>query len=275
MLIFHPVSNEVKYSYYHALPQGALLRRPVRVLVYLHDCGETESYAELEANVKNLSIPAALKLSESYKYTLLVPVNPTKKPSLSIYTDKQNPEFYDRADAVILKMIKNFLWMLKVNGYTVHQKVFLMGGEKQGGLANLLATFYPDMVHGVTMGNTDSFMYPAENLNDVILNYPYGTYDILKFQPNNYSLETFKKVVPYIYSLKDAQSLIDTQEGDLTNFIKNTFGATLSERNIKYAEFLKNLGMETKLETNVEGKTKEELAENCFKFFESIKTPSY
>jgi len=275
MLIFHPASTEVKYSYYHALPPLALSRRPVRVLLYLHNCPQTQTYAELEAKIKDSEIPSILKLAEEYKYTLLAPVNPNLSSGISGYSDKTDEIFYDRPQTVVLKMVKNFLWILKVNGYISHPKVFILGYREQGSFANLFSIFYPEVVQAAAIGDADTYMYPSEKLKDNMLNYPYGTYDILKYQPNNYSQEIFKKIAHSIFHSVLNTSRIDNSESDTDVFIKNTFGSTQQERAENFAKFLTELGVEAQFREFGLNDTKEEIMTHCVKFFDTIKTPGY
>jgi hypothetical protein len=277
MLIFHPASNEIKYSYYHSLPQEALLRRPVRVAMYIPNYENADTYAQLEAKIKNESIPLALKNAEQFKYTLIVPVAPCLKSEEEKYNDKPASEFYERPDAVIHKMLKSFFWMLKVNGYTVHQKIFIYAEKRQAKLANLISILYPDVVQAIKIVDAELLMYPVDALEGTTLNYPFGTADIVKLQPNTYSQETFKKITYSITTTDETISETDQSSGEkeIETFIKKTFGSDIHERNANFARYLTDLGMSVNLEIKVKSKTQEMLIEEAFKFFDTIKTPAY
>lgn len=161
------------------------------------------------------------------------------------------PDFYNRPDLEILKIINKLKIVLRDNGITNVSKEILAGGVSSGAnLANRFSLLYPNLVKGVALFCAGDLMYPTDQLDNLQLKYPFGTSDINKIEGNKFDIEKYKTIPHYIYvGEEDTNDPMPYELGSkrLLEDHQRILSKSLPERAEKYADYLKFMGMKVKL----------------------------
>ena len=202
---YQPATTEIKYSFYYYLPNSALKRNPVRVLLYGHGSPQLDTYNKMEEYVRTLEIPRLRSYCDTYRYVLLIMVTPRNYGSYPDYKmntqamvrwvmfnssfDKPDYEFYKRPDIVFNKVIDNFMAILYSKGYTPYRRVFMTGFSNAGLQANRFPILYPDRIAATAIGAAGAYIYPVNDWNGTKLTYPVGTTDVTQISGNSFHLQ--------------------------------------------------------------------------------------
>jgi pimeloyl-ACP methyl ester carboxylesterase len=293
-IIYHPPTSERKYSYYHYIPDSALMRDPVRVLLYAHGSGEIDTYPEMEAFIRDQEIYRILPSCIEYGYALVVMVTPRNfshvYPDYLMNTqnmvrwvmfdndfDKPEYEFYKRPDLEFVKVIDDFMSFLCSNGYKAYDRVFMTGFSAGGVQSQRFPILHPDKVAATAIGGAPGFLYPVDTWNNIPLYYHVGIYDIGQIPGNSYSLADFVKIPHFIFvggsDTNDALYHPDMYDNAQSDIIKTYFGTNLQERALMFSNYLSSIGQSTvKIYPGIGHVYTPEMLIDTFTFFDSVPT---
>jgi dienelactone hydrolase len=193
--------------------------------------------------------------------------------------DKPEYRFYKRPDLEFIKVIDDFMNFLRDNGYTPYPKVFMTGFSGGGQQSNRFPILHPSRIAATAVGGAGAFLYPVETWNRIPLTYPVGISDINRISGSTYSLAAFKQIPHFIFvGEKDLR-----YENDPVNFddnydrrqayiINTYFGKNPVERSVKFADYLKSIGMQAtlKIYPGVGHDYTHEMIRDTFNFFDSV-----
>ena len=293
-VVYHPATEEIEYSYYHYVPESALRRDPVRVLLYAHSApGTVETYSDMEEYVRDREIPRMRRYADTYGYALVIMVSPRKHgdsrhSSMNMVRsvmfdnafDTPGDEFYKRPDLVFAEVVDDFNKFLGENGYSPYPKVFMTGFSSGGWQSNRFPVLHPDRIAATAIAGAPGFLYPLDSWNGITLTYPVGTSDFDQIPGNTYSLDAFKQI-PHLI-LKGEKDLendpVDPQfrvfDPDHVSIINSHFGSDRVERNRRFADHLKSIGMQVtlRLYPGLKHEYTHEMLVDTFEFFEAVAT---
>jgi hypothetical protein len=142
-----------------------------------------------------------------------------------------------------------------------------------------LQKFSPSRIAATAVGGAGAYLYPVETWNRIPLTYPVGISDINRISGSTYSLAAFKQIPHFIFvGEKDLR-----YENDPVNFddnydrrqayiINTYFGKNPVERSVKFADYLKSIGMQAtlKIYPGVGHDYTHEMIRDTFNFFDSV-----
>lgn len=297
IVVYHPPTNEIKYSYYHYIPTSALQRNPVRVLLYGHGSPKLDTYSQMEEYVRTSEIPRIKSYCDTYGYALVIMVTPRSfgpYPDYKMNTqsmarwvmfnnrfDKSKYKFYKRPDLLFIKVIDDFMNFLSSNGYTPYPKVFMTGFSNGGMQSNRFPILHPGKVAATAIGAAGAFLYPVEIWSGITLTYPVGTSDIGKIPGSTYSLAAFKQIPHFIFVGEndlnynnDPVNFDDNYDRDQATIINTYFGSNAVERARNFADYLNLINMQStaKVYPGVGHNYTSQMLVETFNFFDSVST---
>ena len=294
-ITYHAPTSERKYSYYHYIPESALARDPVRVVLYAHGSPTIDTYAQMEAFIRDQEINRILPSCIQYGYALVVMVTPRNYshvyPDYLMNTqnmvrwvmfdndfDKPEYEFYKRPDLEFVKVIDDFMSFLCHNGYKAYDRVFMTGFSAGGVASQRFPILHPDKVAATAVGGAPGFLYPVATWNNIPLNYHVGINDIDQIPGNTYSLADFAKIPHFIFvggsDTNDALYHPDMYDNAQSDIIKTYFGANLQERAQVFSGYLSSIGMQStvKIYSGIAHDYIPAMLTDTFTFFDSVPT---
>jgi pimeloyl-ACP methyl ester carboxylesterase len=192
--------------------------------------------------------------------------------------DKPEYQFYKRPDLEFIKVIDDFMNFLKENGYTPYAKVFMTGFSAGGQQSNKFPILHPSRIAATAIGAPAFFTYPVEIWERIPLTYPVGTYDINQIPGTTYSLAAFKQIPRFIFvgrdDTKDPGGVPVLYDQWQAYIINTYFSKNPVERAIKFADYLKSIGMQAQLKVypGVGHEYTSQMIIDTFNFFDSIPT---
>jgi len=309
-VVYRPPSGEIKYSYFYYFPESALTKQPLRILFYIPNVAcstvwgsekptvavpTNVAYQRIEDYVRNLEISRLKRLVEIHGYVLLIVVVPRNcgpDPDFKMNTpsmvrwvmfpnsfDKPEYEFYKRPDLEFVKIIDNFITLLKNDGYKPYDKVFMLGFSAGGSAAHRFSVLHPTKVAAVAIGAAQVYLYPVSYWEGIPLPYPVGTYDVDRIPGTAYSLDEFKRIPHFVFIGEqdvapendpvNFEDICTRTEAYLVNFY---FGKNPVERTIKFVDYLQSIGMKVtlKIYSGVGHQFTFQMLRDVFIFFDSV-----
>lgn len=295
-IIYHPPTSERKYSYYHYIPESALMRNPVRVLLYAHGSPKIDTYPEMEAFIRNQEINQILPSCEKYGYALVVMVTPrnfngvdkdflmntqnmVRWVMFDNAFDKPEYAFYKRPDLELVKVIDDFMSFIGQNGYTVYNKVFMTGFSAGGVQSQRFSILHPDKVAATAIGGAPGFLYPivATWGDNIPINYHVGINDIDQIPGNTYSLSKFANIPHFVFVGGNDTNVAlhhpDMYDEAQSVIIETHFGTNLQDMALMFSQFISMIGQSTlKIYPGIAHEYTPEMRTDTFTFFDSIPT---
>jgi pimeloyl-ACP methyl ester carboxylesterase len=294
-IIYHAPTSERKYSYYHYIPDSALIRDPVRVLLYAHGSpAENNTYQKMEAFIRDHEIYQILDYCRAYGYALVVMVTPRYFSGVDqdflmntqnmvrwvmFDNDFDKPEyaFYKRPDLEFVKVIDDFMSFISQNGYNVYNRVFMTGFSAGGVQSQRFPILHPDKVAATAIGGAPGFLYPTDIWLNTPLNYHVGINDIEQIPGNTYSLVDFAKIPHFVFvGASDTNGALhnpDMYDEAQSVIIETYFGTTLQEMAQKFSQYIVTRGQCTvKIYPDIGHVYTPEMRTDTFTFFESVPT---
>ncbi|MDQ7787037.1 MAG: CARDB domain-containing protein [Thermodesulfovibrionales bacterium] len=294
-IIYHPPTSERKYSYYHYIPESALMRDPVRILLYAHGSGEINTYPEMEEFIRNQEIYRILPHCDTYGYVLTVMVTPRNFshvwPDYMMNTqnmvrwvmfdndfDKPEYEFYKRPDLEFVKVIDDVMSFLCHNGYMAYNKVFMTGFSAGGVQSQRFSVVHPGKVAATAVGGAPGFLYPIDTWDNTPLHYHVGIYDIGQIPYHTHSMADFMNIPHFIFvggdDTNDALYHPDMYDDDQSDIIKTYFGANLQTRAQMFSDYLSLIGMHStvKIYPGIGHVYTQDMLTDTFTFFDAVPT---
>lgn len=291
---YHPPAGDRKYSYLHYIPNSALGKSPVRILLYTHGSPQKEDYTAMENYVKYNEFHLIKPYCDKYGYALIIMITPRlwgDYPDYKMNTqsmnrwvmmdnefDKPSYEFYKRPDLEFIKVIDDFKQIMQEQGFMPDEKVY-MGGFSNGGLqANRFTILHPDHIAATAIGAAGAYIYPLKKINNIKLTYPVGIADVDSIPQTHYNFQLFKTIPHLIFVGENDLNYNNDPVPHDDNFDKrqaliiNTyFGSNQVLRAEIYASYLSSIGMDCRFHEyeGVGHQFNREMIEAMFVFFEN------
>ena len=298
-LVYHPPTADRKYSYYHYIPQSALNRNPVRILLNAHSSPPwVETYDQMEEYVADTEVNGMKGYCTTCGYAFLCMVTPEnrnrvdndtkmKSQQMSCYVmfdypwDKPEYEFYKRPDLVMRKTIEEFVAFLAGRGYDPYPRVFMTGFSSGGMASDRFPKLHPDMVAATAPGAAGQYIYPLAQHNGTDLTYPVGVSDIKQIPDTHYSLNAVKQIPHFFFvgesdndPVADPVPYEDCFTPAQTQAINTYFGTNQVARAQLAADYLASIGMAATctVYSGVGHSYTPQMHSDTFAFFDAVST---
>ncbi|NIR11440.1 MAG: hypothetical protein GTN82_38985, partial [Candidatus Aminicenantes bacterium] len=147
------------------------------------------------------------RIARSLGSPQLVPVFPRPRTNWQAYThalDRDTLEIEEgklkRIDLQLTAMIKYAQQLLRVNGFKIHDQIFMHGFSASAKFCNRYSFLHPEMVKAVAAGGVNGLpTLPVSEWNDCELPFPIGTAGIERFIDKGFNEKAFRQVAHYIY----------------------------------------------------------------------------
>jgi hypothetical protein len=197
------------FPYYLFIPGGIDKHRQVYMLVETNNTGTTSDDLEVHR-------AKALKLAESsyanrmarrLGVPLLVPVFPRPRTNWQAYTHALDIDTLEieegklkRIDLQLTAMIKYAQELLRINGFTIDDRVFMHGFSASAKFCNRYSFLHPEMVKAIAAGGVNGLpTLPVREWNECELPFPIGIAGIERFIDKPFNEKAFRQVAHYIY----------------------------------------------------------------------------
>ena len=197
------------FPYYLFIPGGIDKHRQVYMLVETNNTGTTSDDLEVHR-------AKALKLAESsyanrmasrLGVPLLVPVFPRPRSNWQAYTHALDIDTLEieegklkRIDLQLTAMIKYAQELLRINGFTIDDRVFMHGFSASAKFCNRYSFLHPEMVKAFAAGGVNGLpTLPVREWNECELPFPIGIAGIERFIDKGFNEKAFRQVAHYIY----------------------------------------------------------------------------
>jgi hypothetical protein len=138
---------------------------------------------------------------------LLVPVFPRPRTNWQAYTHALDIDTLEieegklrRIDLQLTAMIKYAQELLRINGFTIKERVFMHGFSASAKFCNRYSFLHPEMVKAVAAGGVNGLpTLPVREWNGCRLPFPIGTAGIERFIDEPFNEKAFRQVAHYIY----------------------------------------------------------------------------
>ena len=222
------------FPYYLLIPDSIDKTENVRLLVEPNNTGTaTDDFEVHRQRASDLvSGSHANRLARELGVPLLVPVFLRPRTGWQAYThslDRDTLEIDDgplkRLDLQLAAMIDHAAELLRTNGFSVHDRVFMHGYSASAKFCNRFAFLHPGRVKAVAAGGVNGLpTLPIADRNGHTLPFPIGIADIERFSGQAYNAEAHRRVAQYVYmgqlDRNDTLSSRDAWSEDEANVIK-------------------------------------------------------
>jgi len=184
-------------------------RQEVRLLVEPNNTGtatdDFEVHRQKAWNLVNGS--HANQLARKLCVPLLIPVFPRPRAGWQAYThslDRDTLEINEgplkRLDLQLGAMIDHAAELLRTNGFSVADQVFMNGFSASAKFCNRFAFLHPERVKAVATGGVNGLpTLPIVSRNGQTLPFPIGVADIERFTGHAFDEEALQRVAQYVY----------------------------------------------------------------------------
>ena len=211
LLVEAQTSEGFNYPYYLFVPSGTAKDRPVYMLVETNNSGMVSDDPEVH-RAKALTLVERSHANEMAKRLgapLLVPTFPRPRPethswaythALDIDTLEIEQGKLKRVDLQLTAMIKHAQKLLRINGFTINDRIFMHGFSASAKFCNRYSYLHPDMVKAAAAGGVNGLpTLPVREWNGYELPFPIGIAGIERFTGKPFDEQVFKQVAHYIY----------------------------------------------------------------------------
>jgi beta-lactamase regulating signal transducer with metallopeptidase domain len=197
------------FPYYLFIPSEIDKDRQVYMLVETNNSGTVSDDLEFH-QTKALMLTKrshANRMAKRLGVPLLVPTFPRPKTNWWIYTHALDIDTLEieegklgRIDLQLTAMIKHAQGLLRVNGFTIDDRIFMHGFSASAKFCNRYSYLHPEMVKAVAAGGVNGLpTLPVRRWNDCELPFPIGIAGIERFIDGPFNEEAFRQVAHYIY----------------------------------------------------------------------------
>ncbi|MFC1636040.1 M56 family metallopeptidase, partial [Planctomycetota bacterium] len=197
------------FPYYLFIPNGIDKDKPIHILVETNNSGTTSDDLDVH-RVKAFRLAEnsyATRMASRLGVPLLVPTFPRPKTEWWAYTHALDIDTLEikegklkRVDLQLTAMIKHAQELLRFNGFSINDRVFMHGFSASAKFCNRYSYLHPEMVKAVAAGGVNGLpTLPVRETNGHELPFPIGIAGIEKFTDGPFNEEAFRKVAHYIY----------------------------------------------------------------------------
>lgn len=257
-------SDQIKYPYLLYVPEKLDRTRPVEVFLWGHGSQSANNVMDQAEEVKNTGIRhSILRGCDETGLILLTPILPLKQGEQIILDtqimhrdttvyQKDDPEqdiFFQRPDKEVLKMITQVNANLINSEYKTSKKVVVGGISAGANFANRFSMLYPHLVKAAVIMSAGNYMYPISEMDEVNLEYPFGTEDIRKITGSDFDLDLFKQIPHFVYigEKDDNPGPLEYDASGRSGWatsMKSVLGTNRNQLDHNYVNFLKKLDMD-------------------------------
>ena len=197
------------FPFYLFVPKAIDKEKKVYLLVEPNNTGTSSDDPEVhqESALRLVSKNYPNRIARSLGSPLLVPVFPRPRTNWQAYThalDRDTLEIeggkLKRIDLQLTAMIKYAQKFLRVNGFKIHDKIFMHGFSASAKFCNRYSFLHPGMVKAVASGGVNGLpTLPVSEWNECELPFPIGTAGIERFIDKGFNEKAFRQVAHYIY----------------------------------------------------------------------------
>ncbi len=205
------VSEGFNFPYYLFIPGGIDKHSPVYLLVEPNNSGMVSDDPEVH-QAKALALVKkshANRMARQLGVPLLIPTFPRPRPethswaythALDIDTLEIEEGKLKRVDLQLTAMIKHAQELLRTNGFSVNDKVFMHGFSASAKFCNRYSYLHPEMVKAAAAGGVNGLpTLPVREWNGYELPFPIGLTGIERFASKPFDEKAFMQVAHYIY----------------------------------------------------------------------------
>ena len=224
-------------------------------------------------------------VARSLQLPLLVPVFPRSESDWKIYTHALDRDVMlekdtdiERLDLQLLAMVDDARERLKEMGYHIDEQFFFTGFSASGTFANRFAALHPERVKALAAGGINGLLFlPLEEMNDIKLTYPVGTFDFQELFGKPFNAEAFREI-PQFYFMgalddNDAIPYADAFDPTEREVIYQILGREMQPQRWENCQNIyKTEGVNAHFRTyeDIGHEHPEEIKENIALFFKSI-----
>jgi len=227
------------------VPKGTPIKKKIFLLVEPNNTGSLSDSMEVH---KSAAIALASvssvgnNVSTELRIPLLVPVFPRPESQPLMYTHALDRDVMlertpalQRPDLQLLEMISDAKKVLLGMEILVDPKIFMNGFSASATFTNRFSFLHPGMVKALAIGGFNGdLMFPEDEVNNVKLNYPIGTYDFRELFKSNFDAGAFRQIPQLIYMGKldenDAVQYDDAYDEKERKIVNENIGAKVQER---------------------------------------------
>ena len=197
------------FPYYLFIPGGIDKHRQVYMLVETNNTGTTSDDLEVHRAkaLKLVESSYASRMARRLGAPLLVPVFPRPRTNWQAYTHALDIDTLEieegklkRIDLQLTAMIKYAQELLRINGFTIDDRVFMHGFSASAKFCNRYSFLHPEMVKAFAAGGVNGLpTLPVREWNECELPFPIGIAGIERFIDKPFNEKAFRQVAHYIY----------------------------------------------------------------------------
>ena len=197
------------FPYYLFIPGGIDKHRQVYMLVETNNTGTTSDDLEVHRAkaLKLVESSYANRMASRLGVPLLVPVFPRPRTNWQAYTHALDIDTLEieegklkRIDLQLTSMIKYAQELLRINGFTIDDRVFMHGFSASAKFCNRYSFLHPEMVKAFAAGGVNGLpTLPVREWNECEHPFPIGIAGIERFIDKGFNEKAFRQVAHYIY----------------------------------------------------------------------------
>ena len=224
-------------------------------------------------------------VARSLQLPLLVPVFPRSESDWKIYTHALDRDAMlekdtdiERLDLQLLAMVDDARERLKEMGYHIDERFFFTGFSASGTFANRFAALHPERVKALAAGGINGLLFlPLEEMNDIKLTYPVGTFDFQELFGKPFNAEAFREIPQFYFmgALDDNDAIpyadaFDPTEREVIYQILGSEMQPLRWENCQRIYKTQGVNAQFRIYEDIGHEHPEEIKENIALFFKSI-----
>lgn len=251
----HYPDNEIPWYWFSYVPESADPLNENFILVPIY--GGLFDYTENTEQVRTYTELIAQRADDNNLIILSPSIPRGRNPDYYAvafdrlcFSDDVDP-FYQRPDLVVNKMIDRLSQDLRMQGYRVHDKVFVEGFSCGGMFAQRYCLLQPERVQAIAAGQCGgSLTLPIRKYDNMDLTWAVGISDFQSLVGKDFNDVVYRQIPQFIYiGDKDTEhSHFEHPNPDgfwseeMVDFINSIFGDTDPERITNMCNLMKKLG---------------------------------
>lgn len=265
-LIYIEASGEkgFYFPYFLYLPDGIDTAEVHQIIVEANNSGFVDDDLEAHKEDARKSITGyslGNYVAHDHLQPLLFPIFPRSETNWQNYVhalDRNTVLLNDsleRVDLQLLSMVDNAKHILAKSGYTIEDKVFMVGFSASGSFANRFSLIHPDRLSGVAAGGLNGIlMLPEDSLKGRHLIFPLGVADFDSIFHKPFDSVTFSQLPQYLFmggkDDNDAVPYHDAYDDYERNLIYDVIGEEMQPlRWTNCEKHYRDMGVNAKIKT--------------------------
>jgi len=282
-IVRHEPTKNNPYVFFTYFPKSAVNNEDLIIGIWPHGgAGNNEDY-NYHINQSEKTISGFREYSEKFKIPILIMAIP-RVARLYVHTlhpgtFTTHEEMLSRPDLKLIDAVWNqYLPTIREAGFSVSERVFMMGFSSPGMFTHRFAMIHPELIKAIWICGEAAAPLPVEEFEGTLLNYPLGVRKLEELSGKPFDYDEYKKIPQYICvgendgkKNNDTTSYTDIFTNNQRNYIRSRFGDTNPERIKFYAEFIESLGVPVifKLYKGLGHEISPQMMNDAFNFFQS------